>query len=88
MNDASPPSLMPALGAPAPYIDSAKVLEDAGNLALADALLAEAERQFPRQEAVYMRRTEFIERHHGPQAALARWVLMASRFPRQERIWA
>jgi hypothetical protein len=88
MTQPRPPSLMPVLDKPNPYIDSAKILEEGGNLALAEGLLAEAERQFPTQELVCMRRTEFIERHHGPEAALARWVLMSHRFPRQERIWA
>jgi hypothetical protein len=88
MNSSSNASLMPVLAAPEPYIASAKILEDAGNLALAEALLAEAERQFPARETVGMQRTEFVERHRGREAALARWVLMASRFPRQERIWA
>src|SRR5262249_5780044 len=81
-------SLMPAFDKPDPYLEAARILDDAGNLALADAVLAEAERRFPAREAVGLRRTEFIERHHGPQAALARWILMANRFPGQERAWA
>ena len=82
------PSLMPVFDRPDPYLDSAKILEDSRNLVLAGALLAEAERQFPGHEPVSHLRTEFIERHHGPQAALARWVLMSNRFPEDERIWA
>jgi hypothetical protein len=81
-------SLLPVLDEPAPYMESARILEDAGSLSLAEMLLVEAERQFPDHEVVCLRNIEFIDRHHGPELALARCVRSAHRFPRHHRVWA
>lgn len=82
------PSLIPRLDAPGPFMDAAKSLEDAGQRAVAAALLAEAERQFPADEALFWCRSEFIERNQGREAGFARWVMMTCRFPGRDRIWA
>ncbi len=81
-------SLMPLLDDAKLYLEGADLLEQAGQIAIAGALLTEAERQFPKDEAVFTRRTQFIEQHRGPDAGFARWVLMSHRFPRRDRILA
>ncbi len=80
------PSSIPRPDKPGRYVAAAKRLEDAGQLAIAGGVLAEAERRFPTDEALFLHRSEFIERHHNGEAAFARWVLMANRFPGRDRI--
>jgi hypothetical protein len=81
-------SLMPLLDDAKPFIEAANRLEAAGQIAIAGALLSEAERQFPRDETVFTRRTDYIERHHGADAGFARWVMMSHRFSDRDRIVA
>jgi tetratricopeptide (TPR) repeat protein len=81
MNEIIAAPSMPVLDRPDLYLAAAKTLEDAGQLVIAEALLAEAERQFPDHAAVHLRRSYFVDANHSTEIALARWIDTRNLFP-------
>ncbi|HWB51427.1 MAG TPA: tetratricopeptide repeat protein [Stellaceae bacterium] len=71
---------------PGAYRRAVDELEQAGQKAEAAALLAEAERQFPDDPLIYIRRTYAIMAD-DPETAAGRWSTSRARFPQYMDGW-